>query len=413
MLNGHMNGQVDGMNANGVITIPLSTEDELSDIPAEMRELVAREISGFRERSTKRDMERLKREEEMEAIERRRAAGDSRPGRMASPPLARVAGGANVVPLGTKDRTLLNAPNGPRRLTEPRRTEEDSDASDEEIERRRKEKKETEEEKLYQDQKRRWLNREKSRTAAVEREKARDRDGNKDSRKEVAGRRLAEWDDDVEAERKVEDYYADHGLWARKRHTFRAHEARMDELDREEEYRDQAKEPVVASVEERIKPAAVETPKEPQRIKLSLGAAAQKAQQAQQAQNTTKRTAAEVEGLLEDEGDVEEATKRTLVPIKFDNAADALGLTEEERAQAARQLAADIPSDKAGLWKWPIKWDFVDDAVLTDQLRPFVEKKVVEYLGVQEQMLVELVEAHIRKRGEPQALVAELEGVSR
>ena len=49
---------------------------------------------------------------------------------------------------------------------------------------------------------------------------------------------------------------------------------------------------------------------------------------------------------------------------------------------------------------------------MSDQLKPFVEKKIVEYLGVQEQMLVDVVEEHIRKRASPQELVEELEGVS-
>ena len=93
-------------------------------------------------------------------------------------------------------------------------------------------------------------------------------------------------------------------------------------------------------------------------------------------------------------------------------AAEASGLTDEERAQAARQLAADIPSDKEGLWKWEVNWEFVDESVLGEQLKPFVEKKIMEYLGVQEQMLVEVVEEHIRKRGSPQELVEQLEGVS-
>jgi hypothetical protein len=46
-----------------------------------------------------------------------------------------------------------------------------------------------------------------------------------------------------------------------------------------------------------------------------------------------------------------------------------------------------------------------------EKLRPFVEKKIVEYLGVQEQLLVEVVEEHLRTRGKPQDLVEQLEGV--
>ena len=86
-----------------IITIPLTADDELSDIPAEMRETVAAEISAFRERSIRRDMERLKREEEMEAAERR----NGRINRLASPPVSAPtgpAGGANGIPLGPRDR---------------------------------------------------------------------------------------------------------------------------------------------------------------------------------------------------------------------------------------------------------------------------------------------------------------------
>ena len=432
-----------------VVTIPLSADDELSDIPVEMRETVAKEIQAFRDRSTRRDMERLKREEEMEAAERRRNLGQSRPGRLASPPLVAPngpAGGANGIPAGPRDRGVLNAPAGPKGFSEsqlPRdyqkgvsfvngsgingasmagfidREDEDSEASDSEIEGRKKEKKVAEQEKQYQDQRRRWLNRERSRTAAVEREKNRDKEeqSHKEGEKEVVAKRLREWNDDLEANRKAEEYYLDRSLWIRNRSAFRNQEAQMDDLDRAAEDQERARE---TAQRERAQGMAddflnrqaieldIKAPREPQRFKLSLGAAAQKAQQAA---SSSRRTVADVEGLLEDEEEGGDTIKRTLIPIKLDNAADTVGLTEEERAQAARQLAADIPSDKDGLWNWPVKWEFMDETILTEQIRPFVEKKIVEYLGVQEQMLVEVVEEWVRKRGEPQGLVGELEGV--
>ena len=431
-----------------VVTIPLTIDDELSDIPAEMRETVAKEIAAFRDRSNRRDMERLKREEEIEALERQRNMGQPRPSRLASPPATAPsgpAGGANGIPVGP--RGVLNAPAGPKGYQGsqmPRdyqkgvafvngtgingasagwinHEDDDSDASDEELERRRKEKKEAEFEKIYLDQERRWLNRERSRTAAVEREKIRDKEdeAQREIEKEAVAKRLREWNDDVEASRKVEEYYVDRSLWIRNRATFRTREANLDDLDRAAEEREKAKDmqqqnQARGMADDFLNRQAIEldsksqAPREPQRFKLSLGAAAQKAQAAA----TTRRTVAEVEGLLEDEEEADTTTKRTLIPIKFDSAAEASGLTDEERAQAARQLAADIPSEKDGLWKWPVKWDFVDETVLSEQLKPFVEKKIVEYLGVQEQMLVEVVEEHIRKRGGPQELVEQLEGVS-
>jgi len=447
--------RIDGPQAE-VVTIPLTVDDELSDIPAEMRETVAKEIAAFRDRSNRRDMERLKREEEIESMERQRNLSQARPSRLASPPLSAPsgpAGGANGIPLGPRDRGVPNAPVGPKAYQGqqiPRdyqkgvtfvngsgvngtaaagwinKEDEDSDASDEELEKRRRDKKEAELEKLYLDQERRWLNRERSRTAAVEREKARDKEekGQLSAEKEAMAKRLREWNDDTEASRKVEEYYLDRSMWIRNRLTFRNREINHDDLDRAAEAREKARDTQQKEhargmaddflarhdAEMDAKAAsASQLPREPARFKLSLGAAAQKAQAAS---STTRRTVAEVEGLLEDEEEADSAAKRTLIPIKFDSVAEASGLSEEERAQAARQLAADIPTDKDGLWKWPVRWEFVDETVLGEQLRPFVEKKIVEYLGVQEQMLVEVVEDHIRKRGKPQDLVGELEGVS-
>ena len=429
-----------------VVTIPITIEDELADIPAEMRENVAKEIAAFRERSNRRDIERLKREEEIEAMERARNSG-SRINRLASPPSSAPSGpavGANGIPLGPRDRGMPNAPVGPKGfgVQIPKdyqkgvsfvnggsingvpitidREDEDSDASDEELERRRQAKRDAEQEKQFLDQERRWLNRERSRTAALEREKKRDKeeDGRLQAAHDEMDERLQKWDDEAEAKNKTADYYADRGAWLRSRAAFRAREASMDEADRAAEERERVR---TEQQQEKVRHAAddflarqaqeietrIETPREPQRFKLSLGAAAQKAQAA-----TTRRTAAEVEGLLEDEEEPASTARRPLIPIKFDTAAEAAGLSDEERAQAARQLAAEIPTEKDGLWNWEIKWEFVDEAVLSDQIKPFVEKKIVEYLGVQEQMLVDVVEEHIRKRGSPQELVDSLGEVS-
>lgn len=431
-----------------VVTIPITVEDELSDIPAEMRQTVAKEIAAFRDRSNRRDIERLKREEEIESMERARNSGN-RVNRLASPPASAPSGpaaGANGVPLGARERGMPNAPSGPKGfgVQIPKdyqkgvsfvnsgvdgattayidREDEDSDADDEELERRRQEKRDAELEKQFLDQERRWLNRERSRTAALEREKQRDNEEEAKVQevRDEADKHLAHWDDDAEASRKSSEYYADRGAWLRSRAAFRAREASMDEADRTAEGREQARSVqqreqargmaddfLARQAEELETTTRMEAPREPQRFKLSLGAAAQKAQAA-----TSRRTVAEVEGLLEDEEEPQATARRPLIPIKFDSAAEAAGLTEEERAQAARQLAAEIPAEKDGLWQWEVKWDFVDDSVVADQLKPFVEKKIVEYLGVQEQMLVDVVEEHIRKRGSPQELVEQLEGVS-
>lgn len=415
-----------------VVNIPLAQEDELADIPPEMREVVAGEIAAFRERSNQRDMERLQREEELEEMERRRnGAGRSR---LASPPR-----NSNNVPLGPRGVSVPNAPSGPKgqggsnrvafvnggmnNSDLSRRDDDDTDASDEELWKRYTAERKAEDDKIYAEAERKWVNRERSRQAALERERERERHDveNLERRKQEQLEREKSWDDEREVTRKSHIYYRDRAGWARKRNSDRAEEETRDEADRQaekvERNREQARlehargmaddflDQQAREMEQREAAAAAAAP---QPFKLSLGAAAQRAQASRAAPQ--RRTIAEVEGLLDDEE--VESTRRQLIPIQLDATSGAAGMSEEEISQAVRALAQEIPSEKDGLWAWQVKWDFMDDAVVRDKLRPFVEKKIVEYLGVQEEMLVEAVEEHLRKHGTAGALVEELEGVS-
>lgn len=413
----------DASNANGdnveVINIPLAQEDELADIPAEMREVVAQEIAAFRERSNRRDMERLKKEEEMEEMERRR--NGQRPSRLDSPPP-----GANSIPLGP--RGVPNAPSGPRGdrgmafvngSIGDTREDEDTDASDEELHQRALGKQKAEDEKLYLEAERKWVNRERQRAAALDREMEREtaEDESLARRKEEQLEREKAWDDEKEASRKAHLYYRDRAAWARTRARDRADEEVRDEADRRAEESERRREAAdmehargmadsflnQQAQEMEQKQAATAAPT---RFTLSLGAAAQKAQARSGPQ---RRTMAEVEGLLDDE-EADQITKRQLVPIKFEPMADTKTMSEEEIQQAVKSLAQEIPTTQEGLWAWDVKWDYLEDSIITEKLRPFIEKKVVEYLGVQEQLLVDVVEEHLRKHASPSELAEELEG---
>lgn len=380
-----------------------------------MRDMVAKEIAAFRERSNRRDLERLKREEEIEKMERERNAGP-RISRLSSPPPPSTptgpSAGANAIPVGPSrlrsdhqaGGNTPRVPTGPSAgLQLPRdyqkgvafvngsnghaysKEEEDDSASDTELETRRRSKKQSDADKSFLDHERRWLNRERSRTSALEREQLRDAEdaAREVLEKQAMAKRLADWDDDAEAERKAEEYYVDRSMWIRNRAAFRAREIELDERDRAAEARQaeldidkrRAAESMADSflarqAEEMEKAAAVV--KEPQKFKLALGAAASKKQEASAPR---RKTAAEVEGLLEDEEEDESRTKRVLVPITYDTSS---AMDEETREKLVRQLAQEIPNDRGGLFDWRVQWDHVDEAIINEKLQPFVEKKIVE-----------------------------------
>ncbi|CAG9940094.1 unnamed protein product [Clonostachys rosea f. rosea IK726] len=426
-----MKNQENGENVE-IVNINIAQDDELADIPAEMREVVSQEIAAFRERSIQRDMERLKKEEEMEEIERQRSGAGARSSRLASPP---VGAGANSMPLGP--RGVPNAPLGPKGQSSNGRVafvnggisnteysvnqdDEDTDADDEELYRRYQSKQKAEADKSYLEAERKWANRERSRQAALEREQAREKQEAEslERRKEEQLEREKSWDDERESSRKSHPYYRDHANWVRKRVMDRGDEESRDESDRRAEQDEKRREQANADRARGMADSFLEqqaqeleqqqqTESAPQPFKLSLGAAAQKAQASRG--GAQRRTIAEVEGLLDDE-EADTSTKRQLIPIQFEPTSGSAGMTDEEISQAVRSLAQEIPSDKEGLWSWEVKWDFMDDSVIRSKLRPFVEKKIVEYLGVQEEMLVETVEDHLRNHGTAAALADELEG---
>lgn len=423
-----------------VVNIDITTgEDELADIPADMREIVAAEIAAFRDRSNKRDQERLRREEEIEAEQRRRD------GRRASPPLSAPTGpgGANGVPIGPRaDRGVQGAPSGPKGSQFPRdyqggvnfvnggsinggvyvnREDDDDSASDSEIEQRRKKKQDDELNDVYKKQLARWLKHESRSVSSLER--THDRMKNKEAELQAArdaqAAQLKGFDDDVEASQKRHLYYRDHGEYMRERQRIREREEREDRIDRDQEHRevaaqqkqkeyarDQADAFLDQHAEEMLR---VQTPREPQSFKISLGAAAKKLEQTA----APRRTAADVENLLEDEelSDQQGTKKRTLIPINFDAAVRA-NLTQEEIEDAQRQLARDIPNDKEGLWKWPVSWEHLLDKHIDKDIKDWAANKVLEHLGLQEDMLVEAVVEHLRNHGGPEELVENLEMVS-
>ncbi|KAF1945033.1 hypothetical protein EJ02DRAFT_339587 [Clathrospora elynae] len=412
-------------------------EDELADIPAEMREVVAAEIASFRDRSTQRDRERLRKEEELEDEERHRS------GRRTSPPPSSAPtgpGGANGVPLGPRaERGVQGAPSGPKASQFPRdyqggvnfinggavnngvyinREDDDDSASDSEIERRRKKKRDEEANDAYQKQLARWLNVERRTVASLER--TNDHSKNMDAEHEAArvaqAKQLKEFDDDYEGTAKRHLYYRDHSDWIREREKVRGREAKEDDIDRQQEKRetaaqkkqsDDARGQADAFLEEQGEELLrSQEQREPAHFKISLGAAAKKLEQTA----APRRTAADVENLLEDEDITDQSgtKKRAFVPIDFNKDAHA-NLTQEEIEESQRQLARDIPNDKEGLWNWPVSWEHLPEKNIDKDIKDWAANKVLELMGLQEDMLVDAIVEHLKSRGGPQSLVENLE----
>ena len=113
---------------------------------------------------------------------------------------------------------------------------------------------------------------------------------------------------------------------------------------------------------------------------------------------------------LDEARESEEAAKAAQVVPEVSSVVGRI-MTKEERVEALQELVQKIPIDKEGLWEWPIKWDYLTESLLEGKLRPFVSKKVVEYIGAEESDLVDYAIRAVASRAGAQAVLNELQGV--
>ncbi|KAF9183566.1 hypothetical protein BGZ51_003921 [Haplosporangium sp. Z 767] len=446
-----------------------SDEPVISD---EQKELIERELNFFRERAALKEKERREEEEKSQRMrisdkykhkDAPASGSSSNAHRMGR---ERAWGGSgstrqmDFVPANGSTHTEAGSS-----AAAPSAVDQDMDVDSEEEEKARQERKERELEHTYKERERRWEQREAERLRTYEKDKARDESFTAEVKaaKESMAHRFAQWDDNVERERRHDDYYRDRSRWWQRRQAFLQKETRYDELDREEEKdelaREAAKKAHAEAEAQAAAAAATETAtaaatvtetstgdvemkdvvedtstplssvaesttalsSQPTKLKLSLASATGGLKRGSDTNGgpgtptgsstgSAFLTATEFDQGSDDDNEVKK--RRVLVPLRY---SDDEGETDKKstavKEQEIKALIESIPADAQGLWSWPIQWQYVTEdngKILSEKIQPFAAKKVVELLGVQEDELTNFVIEHIRQRKPPQELVDEL-----
>jgi hypothetical protein len=423
-----------------VVNIPLTLEDELADIPAEQRATVVAEIRAFRDRSNRRDIERLKREEELEQAERNRQS--PRINRLASPTPSKAPTGPNGVPVGPRGTQIPGAPAGPKGFRGAQipqdyvngvnfvgangaypgisREDEDAEESDEELERRRQARREEELERQYLELERRRQGKERSRALAQQREREREarEKAEADRARDQLAKKLKAWNDDEETRIGHDEYYRDRSAWVRRRQAIRDREEKQDARDRREEEREKEEErrrqgeaqgqadDFLAQMGRELGQKAQQPGSVSGGFKISITSAARTKATANQP--APRRAFDDAEGLLADDDAATGSTKRPALKPLTDLSTVPTDLTDEEKREGQDQLWEEVPRDAETLYSWPVQWQYITPQVLAEEIRPFVEKRVVDYLGVQEDFLVDVVVEGLKEKKKAEDLIQEL-----
>jgi len=81
------------------------------------------------------------------------------------------------------------------------------------------------------------------------------------------------------------------------------------------------------------------------------------------------------------------------------------------RDDEMRRLIQQVPTDKARAFAYEIDWSAVKEhQIIEKKLRPWVKKKVTEYLGAEEQGMIEFIMRKVSSQSKPDLILAELEG---
>ncbi|KAK3091914.1 hypothetical protein FSP39_023680 [Pinctada imbricata] len=108
----------------------------------------------------------------------------------------------------------------------------------------------------------------------------------------------------------------------------------------------------------------------------------------------------------DDDDSGEGAKKRKLVPIEYDDdKAEKKPTTAEEKRVKIKQLIESIPTAKDELFAYPCDWSIVDQSLMDKRIKPWVNKKIIEYIGEEEPTLTDFICQKVMARSGPQNIL--------
>ena len=83
----------------------------------------------------------------------------------------------------------------------------------------------------------------------------------------------------------------------------------------------------------------------------------------------------------------------------------------DEKRKHIKSLIEKIPTDKADLFSFNIDWDLVDNQLMEKRIRPWVNKKIAEYIGEPEPSLTDFICSKVLAGSEPKAILEDVQMV--
>ena len=83
-------------------------------------------------------------------------------------------------------------------------------------------------------------------------------------------------------------------------------------------------------------------------------------------------------------------------------------MNSEERKKAVKKLVESIPTDRDELFAYKVDWDQLDENLMKNRIKPWINKKIIEYIGEEEATLHDFICSKIQQRTEPAKLLEQI-----
>ncbi|XP_064600108.1 RNA-binding protein 25-like isoform X2 [Liolophura sinensis] len=105
----------------------------------------------------------------------------------------------------------------------------------------------------------------------------------------------------------------------------------------------------------------------------------------------------------EEAGDA--AKKRKLIPLDYEDTSEKKPSTAEEKRQHIKKLIERIPTAKDELFTYELDWTMVDRSLMDKRIKPWVNKKIVEYIGEEEPTLTDFICQKVMAQSSPENIL--------
>ncbi|XP_033626788.1 RNA-binding protein 25-like isoform X2 [Asterias rubens] len=123
-----------------------------------------------------------------------------------------------------------------------------------------------------------------------------------------------------------------------------------------------------------------------------------------------------VEAFNQDEDPTDlDKKRRKLVPIDYSEEemkavgqSQAIASAAEEKRKTIKNLIEKIPTAKEELFRYKVDWPVVDESLMERRIKPWINKKIVEYIGEEEATLTEFICSKLLAHSSAESILSDI-----